>query len=182
VPKDNASTRRQRQRVVSSDDSASICSSALSVESDTSGSRYDNVASQKAASAPADDKTSKTTSLVKAAADIAESRFLTSSGNVSQSRDEDGDDENDTDDDDDEYDSDNIDIDSTSPSESETEQKADDPKDSPADNRYRKPGLRLPVHRNSGPYENFKPEPNPTGCSDEVSMLNIFFLHYCKEV
>ena len=116
--------QRRQRNVVSSDDSASICSSALSVESDTSGSRYDNVATQKLTPASSDDKTSKTTSLVKAAADIAETRFLTSGHVVPQSRGEDGDDENDddTDDEDGDYDSDHIDIESSASSSEESEQ------------------------------------------------------------
>ena len=180
VPKETmtTSTHRQRQRVVSSDDSASICSSALSVESDTSGSRYDNVTSQKIPSASSNEKTSTTTSLVKAAADIAESRFLTTGGNPTHTRDDDGDDENDTDeeDNDDDYDSDNIDIDSTSESDSEPDDKIDEPKDKPDKNQFRKPIIRLPVHRNSGPYENFKPDANSGECCDEPTSP-----HYSSE-
>ena len=138
--------------LVSSDDSESLCSSALSVQSDTSGSCYDNVMRvQNPPSVP----TVKTATLVAAAAEIAASSYLTrvdpvAAGSVPHTGDEDGDDE-DTDESNSE--SDNLDLDSYSDEESEPEEQKEE-----IAKEKRKPRMPLPSHRNSGPYENFRIE------------------------
>ena len=163
----------RRQRAPSSDDTASLCSSALSVESDTSGSRYDNVLRARIPSMSVEVTQppvtpAKTSTLVAAAAEIAAATYLTAAAPVTstglpilQSRDEDGDDE-DTDSNSN-SDSDNLDLDSYSDdcdSDHEDDEKEEEElvsKEKP--DKFHHPGLRLPLHRNSGPYENFKPDP-----------------------
>lgn len=163
----------RRRRAISSDDTASLCSSALSVESDTSGSRYDNVLRQRIPSLSTETSQpvtpAKTSTLVAAAAEIAAASYLTGSTPVAtgpvapglQSGDEDGDDE-DTDSNSD--DSENLDLDSYSDECDAGEDSDHEKKEDEKPDKFRKPGLRLPLHRNSGPYENFKPEPK---CDEE---------------
>ena len=142
---------KEEEGVVSSDDTESLCSSALSVQSDTSGSCYDNVLR---AQNPPSGPIVKTSTLVAAAAEIAAASYLTRVEPVAvslmpQSRDEDGDDE---DTDASNSDSDNLDLDSYSDEESEPEEKEVISKEK------RKPRMTLPSNRNSGPYENFRNE------------------------